>query len=178
MAPVKSAAPPGPRSVFSPRVEKRASGIDGTGLYARARIAKGEIAVTKGGHLFDRATRDRLEAELGPAEIQVAEDLFLGPVTAAEREGSMMHLNHSCEPNIGIAGQIHFVAMRDIAPGEELVMDYAMMDDDDYQMPCNCGTVQCRGTVTGQDWRRADLQARYRGYFSTYLAEKIARKDV
>jgi hypothetical protein len=166
--------PPGPNSVFSDKVEKRASGIDGTGLFAREAIAKGEVVVAKGGHLFDGATRDRISAELGPAEIQVAENLFLGPVTAAEREASMMHLNHSCEPNVGILGQILFVAMRDISVGEELVMDYAMMDDDDYRMPCACGTVRCRGTVTGQDWRRPELQARYAGYFSAYLAAKIA----
>lgn len=166
--------PPSPKSVFSDKVEKRASGIDGTGLFARAAIAQGEVVVAKGGHLFDRATRDRLSAELGPAEIQVAENLFLGPMTATEREGGMMHLNHSCEPNVGILGQILFVAMRDIAAGDELVMDYAMMDDDDYQMPCACGTAHCRGTVTGQDWRRPELQARYAGYFSAYLAAKIA----
>lgn len=168
----------GPRSVYSDKVEKRTSGIEGTGLFARATIAKGEVVVAKGGHLFDRATRDRLAEELGPAEIQVAEDLFLGPMRPEERAGSMMHLNHSCDPNVGILGQILFVAMRDIAPGEELVMDYAMMDDDDYVMACHCGTRACRGRVSGQDWQRPELQRRYRGYFSSYLAARIAQSGI
>src|SRR4029077_4093578 len=34
---------------------------------------------------------------------------------SAEREGGMMHLKHCCEPNLGLQGQIVFVAMRDIA---------------------------------------------------------------
>jgi len=31
------------------------------------------------------------------------------------------------------------------------------------------------GRLTGQDWRRPDLQERYRGFFSWYLARKIER---
>jgi uncharacterized protein len=66
-----------------------------------------------------------------------------------------------------------FVAMRDIATGEELTIDYAMIDDDDAEMRCRCGQPACRGTVTGQDWRRPDLQAKYGEYFSWYLRQKM-----
>jgi SET domain-containing protein len=93
---------------FSPKVEKRSSGIEGRGLFAIAPITKGELVVVKGGHVFDRARRDELAKSLGPAEIQIGDDLFIGPVSADERESSMMHLNHSCAPNLGIRGQIAF----------------------------------------------------------------------
>ena len=59
--------------------------------------------------------RDKVGERLGPAEIQIGDGLFIGPVTEAEREGGMMHLNHSCDPKLGIQGQIVYVAMRDIA---------------------------------------------------------------
>jgi SET domain-containing protein len=36
-----------------------------------------------------------------------------------ERDKSVIFSNHSCEPNIGVREQIVFVAMRDIAAGEE-----------------------------------------------------------
>lgn len=160
-------------SWFSPKVEKRASGIEGKGLFARADIPAGDLVVVKGGHIFDRTTRDRLSETLGPAEIQIEDDLFIGPVTAGEREGSMMFLNHSCDPNVGIRGQICFHAMRPIAKGEELGFDYATGDDDDWQMDCSCGAKQCRGTISGQDWRIPALQKRYRGWFSVYLQMKI-----
>ena len=114
---------------------------------------------------------------LGPAEIQIAEDLFIGPLSEKEREGSMIFSNHSCEPNIGVQGQIVFVALRDIQAGEELTHDWATTDDDDYSVKCNCGAPNCRGTLTGKDWQRSELQARYAGYFSAYLAEKIARSN-
>lgn len=50
-----------------------------------------------------------------------------------------------------------------------------MTDDDDYQMECRCGAASCRRVITGQDWLRKDLQEKYAGYFSLYLAEKIGR---
>jgi hypothetical protein len=62
--------------------------------------------------------------------------------------------------------------MRDIAPGEELTHDWAMTDDDENEHPCNCGAVACRKVITGQDWRREDLQEKYKGYMSWYLVEK------
>lgn len=87
----------------------------------------------------------------------------------------MIFSNHSCDPNIGVQGQIVFVAMRDIQPGEELTHDWATTDDDDYEMECNCGASGCRKIITGKDWQRKDLQEKYRGYMSWYLERKINR---
>jgi hypothetical protein len=87
----------------------------------------------------------------------------------------MIFSNHSCEPNLGVVGQIVFAAMRDIAAGEELTHDWAMTDDDDSEMACGCGATTCRGVVTGKDWRRQELQERYRGWFSQYLAARIGQ---
>lgn len=160
---------------FSPGTEKRDSAIEGRGLFAKAPIAAGETVVVKGGHVMTTEQRNRVGETPGPAEVQIDDGLFIGPVSAAEREGGMMHLNHSCNPNVGVRGQIVFVAMRDIAAGEELTFDYAMTDDEyGLTMDCNCGATDCRGTVTGKDWRRPELQRRYDGYFSDYIARRIA----
>jgi hypothetical protein len=40
-------------------------------------------------------------------------------------------------------------------------------------MPCHCNTTSCRRIIDGHDWRRRDLQLRYRGYFSSYLQQRI-----
>ncbi len=160
-------------SYLSPKTVVRESPIQGRGLFAAAPIAAGEVVAVKGGHIFDRATLARIAPELGPAEIQIGEDLFIGPVETSDREGSMIFSNHSCEPNIGVRGQIVFAALRDIALGEELTHDWAMTDDDEGRMDCRCGAAACRGTVTGRDWRRPDLQEKYRGWFSWYLEQKI-----
>ena len=85
----------------------------------------------------------------------------------------MLFINHSCDPNVGFAGNIVLVAMRDIRPVEELTTDYALFDDYDGSMPCQCGAPGCRGVITGHDWQRPDLQRKYRGYFSWYLQRRI-----
>jgi SET domain-containing protein len=159
---------------FSDSVEKYGSKIEGTGLRAVRPVPAGALLVIKGGHVFTRERRDELAKTLGPSEIQIDDDLFIGPDRPEDRGAGMMYLNHSCDPNVGIVGQIAFHAMRDIAAGEELAFDYATGDDDDWTMECRCGAENCRGTVTGQDWRLSELQARYAGWFSAYLQRKIA----
>jgi uncharacterized protein len=159
-------------SYISPKAIIRGSAIEGRGLFAIAPIQRNEIVCIKGGHIFDTKTLNEVQGILGPAEIQIAEGLFIGPLTWDEREGSMIFSNHSCEPNLGVKGQIVFVAMRDIEVGEELTHDWAMTDDDNYSMPCNCGALSCRKVVTGQDWRRKELQEKYEGYISWHLVDK------
>jgi uncharacterized protein len=163
-------------SYISSKAAVRGSAIQGRGLFAVEPIAKGEIVCVKGGYIFNRQTLQEVGPSLGAAEIQIAEDCFIGPLNADEREGSMIFSNHSCEPNIGVQGQIVFAALRDIEAGEELTHDWATTDDDTYEMACNCGVPSCRKIITGQDWRRADLQAKYAGHMSWYLTDKIRRE--
>ena len=165
-----------PLSYRSPKTEVRESKIHGRGLFATADIAKDEIVAVKGGHIVDGETlRREITPRLGPVEIQIGDDLFIAPATREERELSMLYSNHSCDANLGMRGEITFVAMRDIRAGEELTHDWATTDDDDYSVECKCGAPNCRGTLTGTDWQRPELQKRYAGYFSAYLAKRIAR---
>jgi SET domain-containing protein len=161
-------------SYRSPKTEVRPSAIHGKGLFATTPIAKDEIVAVKGGHIVTRAQWREISDTLGPAEIQIDDDLFIAPVTPEEREASMLYSNHSCDANLGMRGEITFAAMRDIAAGEELTHDWATTDDDDSSVECKCGASTCRETVSGKDWQRPELQQRYRGYFSPYLAKKIA----
>ena len=156
------------------KTEVRQSPIHGKGLFASADIARSEIVAIKGGHVVSRHFLEReVTPKLGPVEIQIGDDLFIAPVTADEREGSMLYSNHSCDPNLGLRGNITFVALRDIEVGEELTHDWCMTDDDIYEIECTCRSANCRRVLTGKDWQRPELQARYRGYFAMYLADKI-----
>jgi uncharacterized protein len=161
-------------SYLSPKTIVRKSQIQGRGLFAAEPIKEGEVVCVKGGHIFDRKILKEVTESLGPAEIQIGDDLFIGPLEQQQRKGNMIFSNHSCNPNIGVKGQIVFVALRDIKTGEELTHDWAMTDDDDYSMTCNCGANECRKVVTGKDWMRKDLQAKYKGFMSSYLEAKIA----
>jgi SET domain-containing protein len=162
-------------SYISPKAVKgQPSGIAGRGLVAVEPIAKDEIVAIKGGHLVDTATLDALPERLRNSDVQVADGFHLVALDEAEYEPVMLFINHSCQPNVGFAGNIVLVAMRDVAAGEELTTDYALFDDADDPMVCNCGRSSCRGTVSGRDWQLPELQQRYGSYFSTYLLRRFA----
>lgn len=153
------------------------SGVQGLGLFATEAIKEGEIIGIKLGHIIDRDALKQiggLKSNIGQAMLQISDEFFVGPLTAEEIKDSMMYVNHSCDPNIGILGNIVSVAVRDIKAGEELTNDYAMwLSDSDYYFECKCGKAECRRVVTGNDWKIPGLQEKYRGYFSAYIQRKI-----
>jgi SET domain-containing protein len=162
-------------SYITPKARKgAASAIEGRGLVAVAPIAADEIVAIKGGHIVTTATLRSLPERLRNSEIQIADGFHLAAVEEAEYEPVMLFINHSCEPNVGFAGNTVLVAMRDIGPGEELATDYALFDDHDEVMECQCGTPSCRGTIGGRDWQRPELQRKYGKYFSSYLIRRLA----
>ena len=161
-------------SWFNPKTEKRGSAIQGRGLFACDAIASEEIVAVKGGSIMDSTQFALIREAVSPADIQIEEDLYIAPRNAQEVEANILCLNHSCHPNVGVRGQITFVAMRAIRAGEELTIDYATIDGDPAErMACTCGAETCRKIVTGSDWRLPELQRRYAGYFSRYLADRI-----
>lgn len=163
-----------PSSWITPKAAKGVgSEIAGRGLAATAPIGKDEVVAVKGGHIVSTATLRSLSDRLRNSEIQITGDLHLAALADDEYEPAMVFINHSCDPNVGFAGNVVLVAMRDIQPGEELTTDYALFDDYDGSMPCQCGSPHCRGVIDGHDWQRPDLQRKYGDYFSWYLQRRI-----
>lgn len=162
-----------PTSWWSRKTEGRqADGKGGRGLFAIEPIAEGEQVVVFGGEVITRQQVLRLSAKHLRSTIQVAEDLYL----YSHHDGPGDWVNHSCAPNAGLSGQIVLVALRDIEPGEEICFDYATCDGTSYdEFECSCGASDCRGRVTGDDWERAEVQARLRGAYSPYLMARSER---
>ena len=157
---------------LTPLAETRPAGTKGWGSFAREAIPAGTTVAGFGGYAVPRDVLDTLSADRASRSIQVDDDLFL--VSNDDPEPGDM-LNHSCEPTCGLMGGTILVALRDIAAGEELTFDYATCDSSDYdEFECLCGEPTCRGVVTGLDWTKPELQAKYDGWFSPYLARRIA----
>ena len=157
---------------LNPKAEARPAGHKGWGSFALEHIPAGETVAAFGGCIVSAALLQTLSEDRQGRSIQVDTDLYLLSGHTPE-PGDM--LNHSCEPNCGLLGQMLLVAIRDIAPGEELSFDYAMCDASDYdEFRCLCAEPTCRKIVTGSDWRDPDLQEKYAGWFSPYLARRIA----
>ncbi len=57
--------------------------------------------------------------------------------------------NHSCDANCAYDG-LNVIALRKIAKGEELTLDYALFLDKNMEpFHCNCGSANCRGLIMG-----------------------------
>jgi len=162
-----------PNSYLSPQVETKAVPGKGYGAFVRMPVRAGERLMVWGGRIVMRETLEQVSDAIRSLSIQVEEDLFLVPLDPPEQAD---YVNHSCLPNAGLDGQIVLVALRDIAPGEEICFDYAMCDGCAYdEFECTCGAPNCRGRVTGQDWQKPELWVRYAGHFSPYLQKRIDR---
>ena len=162
----------GPDSYFSPKLEvKQIPEKGGHGVFARQPVPAGEIVTIWGGRVISTDQLDRVPPELRHSIVQIEENFY--SLTAGDLE-PVDYTNHSCNPNVGLSGQITLVAMRPIEAGEEVCFDYAMTDGSPYdEFGCTCGAHNCRGRVTGDDWQRPELWERYAGFFSPYLQRRI-----
>jgi hypothetical protein len=105
-----------------------------------------------------------------------------GSVVARPASGNPDDLgpvNHGCDPNLGWAYEHTLETLRDIAAGEELVVDYAMsVTDPAYLLRCHCDSYRCRQMVEGTDWRIPQLQRRYAGHWAPDVQRRIDANDV
>lgn len=145
----------------------------GRAVLAREPIATGELLCVFGGAALHGRELDALTPDARRRILQVDEDIYL----YSEVESVADWVNHCCEPNAGLRGQVALVALRAIAAGEEITYDYAMSDGSAYDgFHCQCGAPSCRGQISGDDWQLERLWAAYHGHFSPYLAERIAAR--
>ena len=135
----------------------------GRAVFARDVIEQGELIAIWSGRIVGADELDELPSEIRRHTVQVEEALYLASITEAEPPD---FINHSCEPNAGLEGQIAIVALQRIQPGDEVTIDYAMCDGSPYdEFECGCGSAICRGRVTGDDWRNPMLVGALRRAF-------------
>lgn len=99
------------------RLEVGLSGIHGRGLFAAGEIAAGEWIGTYAGPAVD---------EDGMHVLWVEEDD--GEWTGYDGTNCLRYLNHSSSPNAEMDG-LECFALRDIADGEEITIDYGWDDE-------------------------------------------------
>lgn len=165
-------------SWLNPKLSLKDSTEAGKGVVVRGgQVTQGELLAIFGGHVMTLAEERALPEGIRDLPLQIAPGFVIGVRSHTEVETSDF-FNHSCDPNSGIRGQILLMAMRDILEGEQVMFDYATVltaegGYESFTFKCHCGTTQCRGTISASDWKIPALQARYRGWFSTYLQDRI-----
>ncbi len=162
---------------MNPKVEIRSSPIHGKGMFAKAPIDKGEIVAIWGGNYVSKESAEEATKNPNNRVQQIVEDVF--EVFLYEHRGddpTYLH-NHSCDPNTWMEDEVTFSARRNIKEHEELTIDYAMFETkEDYIIieKCVCGSSNCRGRITGKDWRLPVLQKRYGRHFSPLIDRRVA----
>ena len=92
--------------------------------------------------------------------IQIESDLYIGPSGDLDD-----FVNHSCNPNSGIkvtSKKVVLIAIKNIQVGQEISFDYSTtMDEDDWEMDCNCGSQYCRKRIRDFKYLSKKIQKKY-----------------
>lgn len=128
----------------------------GDGVFATAPIPRGTLVWVL----------CRLDILLSPTQLAALPPAYgeiLDRFCYADADGNTIlcwdhgkRLNHSCDPTLLGVGREFEIAVRDIAPGEEITCEYGGLNFLD-PMPCACGAANCRGSIRGDDVLRRRL---------------------
>ena len=157
---------------LTPKARPVAVGAAGRGSVAVEPIAAGEVIAAFGGRCVTRDEFDLLPAGQQVRSIQIEEQLFLAGAPEPEPAD---FINHSCDPNCGMSGNTVWspcATSSPARPSPTTTPRATAATTTSSSAPAARST--CRGKVTGYDWMLPELQLRYRGYFSPYLAARIA----
>lgn len=108
-----------------------------------------------------------VSAELKLHSLQVNEHLHISETRF------IGFLSHACDPNVRLdMSRFEVVALKDVAAGDLLTIDYAATEDILYrQFACHCGAAACRRWITG---RAEGANAEGRAYLAALPTGRVA----
>lgn len=141
----------------TPRVERprwqkyavlvKPSAIDGHGVFAEEGVPRGaKIGEIRGESISVDEARIRATRH---ERIMIVEMSARRAIDFSKSTDPMRFTNHSCAANARLStehGRVEFYALRVIAPGEELTVDYGETHHDG-KLACRCGAKGCRGAL-------------------------------
>ena len=128
-------------------VAVRKSAIDGFGAFAAEPIpARRKIGEIRGESISVSEARRRAA---GKQRIMIVEVSARKAIDAHQSTDPMRFTNHGCRPNARLTiqgGRIEFYSLRDIAPGEEITVNYGETHHEG-RLRCRCGATGCVGRL-------------------------------
>ncbi len=126
-------------------------GHSGMGVISYRNFEKGELVAKLAGHIIHDIRQHSLQID---SVRHLYDTYFSG------------YFLHSCEPNVSLnMKDLTVHAIRPIEAYDYLYMDYAETEEKLYrQFPCSCGSVQCRGWITGYNEGIDELDPAYQQY--------------
>lgn len=132
----------------------KGNSIAGYGIYASRDIKEGEIIFKGEGRAQRIITKRFVEKNWNEEEklhfrryaYPVSEELF---ILWDDDPSEWAPQNHCCDANTFFDG-LNVSALRNIAKGQELTLDYAdFLDENMEPFDCKCGASSCRGLIAG-----------------------------
>jgi SET domain-containing protein len=121
------------------------SAIDGQGAFAAEAIpARRKIGEIRGESVSVREARRRARTL---DRIMIVEVSHTRAIDASHSVDALRFTNHSCRPNAVLRirqGRVEFYAMRDLAAGEELTVNYGPTHHEG-RLRCRCAAPGCVG---------------------------------
>ena len=121
------------------------SRIDGQGAYAEAPVpARRKIGEIRGESISVQEARIRATRT---ERVMIVEVSTRKAIDFSRSSDPMRYTNHSCRPNARLCirqGRVEFYSLRDIAPGEEITVDYGETHHEG-RLACRCGATGCAG---------------------------------
>lgn len=128
-------------------VDVRPSPIDGQGAWAAEAVpARRKIGEIRGESISVAQARIRATRS---DRIMIVELSAKKAIDFSKSADPMRYTNHSCRPNARLCirqGRVEFYALRDIAPGDEITVDYGETHHEG-RLACRCGAPGCRGAL-------------------------------
>jgi SET domain-containing protein len=123
------------------------SAIDGQGAFAAERVpARRKVGEIRGESISVAEARIRATRS---ERIMIVELSGRRAIDFSKSADPMRYTNHSCSPNARLCirqGRVEFYALRDIAPGEEITVDYGLTHHEG-RLRCRCNAPACRGAL-------------------------------
>lgn len=133
-------------------MEVRTSTIEGQGGFAVAHIKRGDCLI--------EYTGERISKQESAHRCSLGNHFIFDINEEFDLDGSVesnpaRFINHSCAPNAEAElddDRIWIIALRDIAPGEEITFNYGYDLEDFRDHPCRCGASSCVGYILAEEY--------------------------
>lgn len=136
---------PGYNKLYVADANKVKRGLQ-AGLFAEKSLRVGEQIFIAKGDLVTMNINNSKQSQSYANALGIKRGVWINPTN----KNPLRYLNHSCDPNAGIKGEVTIVARKPIRKDEHITIDYSITECDELwslDKHCRCGAAKCRGKI-------------------------------
>lgn len=140
------------------------SRIHGRGVFAKKDFNPGDFICYIKGERHFKVNKDIKDALANPDWVGIGHNIWIDPIPPYK------FLNHSCDSSGSIKGAVTIVARKRIKKGDEVTLDYSLIEEDPlWEMRCSCGVKDCRKIVRSIRFLPQGIFKKYLPLVPTYF---------